>query len=180
MDKERVVYAIYDPYTFNPVYVGITINIVVRSKMHLKAEGNTEKDKWIRALRDKAIIPEIKILETCSFDLASARESYYMVKYIKMGYNLFNCNKHHWAMTTNTQFDMRLDLQGLIKQEAKNMHISTSELINSITELYFKQNGKINLCDNCNPLLKQNRIYSKEKPELKYDFSLNSGIVKMK
>lgn len=73
-------------------YVGNTKHPKTRLKQHIKdAENrqNTEKQRWIKNLREKGLIPEMEILEKIENDeLARKVEEETVIKYIDTVFNI--------------------------------------------------------------------------------------------
>jgi hypothetical protein len=86
------VYALVDPFTEVPAYVGITHNPHVRLYQHIHADDlNIEKRKWIQKLALIQAQPNMKILEEVdNEDQAKPRERYWIQFYESQGIQLTN------------------------------------------------------------------------------------------
>lgn len=56
-------YALIDPNSNKPKYIGITNNPEERLKRHINDVSITKKTKWIKSLKDGGILPTMKILK---------------------------------------------------------------------------------------------------------------------
>jgi len=85
------IYALIDPRTGRPFYVGKTNNIKVRLKSHRTGRGNTRCAFYIRGIRSEGLRPEIKILETCS-DLEWEEKEREWISKMNQKYDIVNCS----------------------------------------------------------------------------------------
>jgi len=87
-----VIYALVDPRDFLIRYVGLSENIYMRFKQHLRCEGtNVGKNRWIEELNANQEIPNVWNLETAR-DREEARflEEEWIDRLLKQGFPLLN------------------------------------------------------------------------------------------
>ena len=87
------IYALIDPITNEPRYVGRTNDPETRYKLHLawKSESNnTPKRQWVAALLQDGVRPLREVLEEVSSETADTAESKWICDYIDRGYKLTN------------------------------------------------------------------------------------------
>ena len=69
------VYALVDPRTDVVFYIGITNSINEQLKQHINyKDSNTEKRAWIQRLKEKNLVPSMKVLDMVVNLLASWEE----------------------------------------------------------------------------------------------------------
>lgn len=89
---EYDIYILIDPRNGTVRYVGRTTDPETRYRQHLNCDGNnTEKNTWIRELREQDLRPQMLILETIKGRAYSKeREAHVIHAYIKAGAPLTN------------------------------------------------------------------------------------------
>lgn len=88
------VYALIDPITNKPKYVGVTKHTLsFRLKSHMQAKDNGMKAHWIKKLKSKGLKPKIILLEIVG-GLAhpGTSEKFWIRHYENSGEYLFNIN----------------------------------------------------------------------------------------
>jgi hypothetical protein len=87
----QFIYALTDPVTDEVRYVGITDNAHTRYMQHCNDTRDNHSDKavWIKSLKDRLLLPGLKILEIAEFDVLQ-REKYWIKYYADQGANLTN------------------------------------------------------------------------------------------
>lgn len=92
MDTEYI-YALIDPATNEPRYVGRTSNPDQRYKLHLAWQseaGNSPKRQWIAALSKAGLRPLLQVLEEAPSVTADLAEAKWIKGYLDKGYVLTN------------------------------------------------------------------------------------------
>jgi hypothetical protein len=70
--RKTIVYGLVDPDTREIMYVGRTVNPYARMVQHLKARGNSHRDRWIRDLQEEGKEPTMIVLDVLERDSADA------------------------------------------------------------------------------------------------------------
>jgi predicted GIY-YIG superfamily endonuclease len=115
----RYIYLLKDPTNNKIVYVGETINIKRRFDTHRYGTNDDSKDKkeWLKSLKLKKLTPIIEIIDFAdSKQEAFGKENFYISKYLKEGYKLFNIR--------NTKTLKQFDLKGNLIAEFENCVIA--------------------------------------------------------
>lgn len=87
----NIVYALVDPRTDLPRYVGSTMNAVSRLSSHRSGTGNRAKDAWIAELKGLGLEPHLRVLEkVIDSDDLDAAEKRWAIRLRKEGAVLFN------------------------------------------------------------------------------------------
>ncbi len=81
MDTQISIYALVDPRTKLPFYVGKTNNPKVRLKGHRTGRGITPSAKFIREIRSAGYRPDMEILEICDRRTWPEREAFWVKLY---------------------------------------------------------------------------------------------------
>jgi hypothetical protein len=94
-DTHRVyrVYALLDPTTGVPHYVGQTANTLAnRRQDHVRKPGVTKKGEWVRGLLDAYLEPQIVLLEELTGHRQDAyeRETYWIRRFRSEGHPILN------------------------------------------------------------------------------------------
>ncbi len=86
------IYVLKDPRCGSVRYVGQTIDPEARYQQHLRNEfgGNHEKQNWISTLLALGMKPQFEIVEQCSWDWLTERESFHCKEFTKLGAILLN------------------------------------------------------------------------------------------
>ena len=86
------VYALVDPRTDVVFYIGITNSINERLKQHINyKDSNTEKRAWIQRLKEKNLVPSMKVLDMVKNRMAAVEcEEYWIYYYLGQGVQLTN------------------------------------------------------------------------------------------
>lgn len=87
------IYALCDPLSGTPRYIGKSLNPQRRLTYHLsqqKQGGNWQKKRWLSALREMGLRPTILILEVCTLENWCLKEAYWIRKYRGQTYALLN------------------------------------------------------------------------------------------
>lgn len=84
--KEITIYALKDPITKQPFYVGASKNIKSRFSNHC-SRPTTKKGKELQL---EELTPLLEILEQCPLEKAKDTENYWMQYYEKQGFKLHN------------------------------------------------------------------------------------------
>jgi hypothetical protein len=94
--KTHMIYALVNPITNEPFYVGETTNLATRLSKHFGvSEPHKNKNEYIQDLISKGYKIKTWILDSCidNKEEAVKIESEYIEKYRKAGYKLLNRNK---------------------------------------------------------------------------------------
>ena len=86
------IYALVDPRDDFIRYVGKTKNLDIRLRGHLRCTVGA-KAVWISELRDKALLPQIIVLEETSKLKWQGAEQRWIAQFRTMGFNLFNISR---------------------------------------------------------------------------------------
>jgi GIY-YIG catalytic domain len=81
MDTQIAIYALIDPRTKLPFYVGKTNKPQIRLKGHRSGRGTTPTAKFIREIRAAGYRPDMKVLELCDEKYWQDREAYWIERY---------------------------------------------------------------------------------------------------
>lgn len=95
------IYALIDPRTFKPFYVGLSVDPKQRLRNHIRSiyhnRKQTASGKYIKKLADDGLIPQMMIIETISiqtprpdFFIAFRRERYWINRFKELGHSLTN------------------------------------------------------------------------------------------
>jgi predicted GIY-YIG superfamily endonuclease len=84
--RTKFLYAIKDPHTNTPVYVGQTVNVERRYQEHLR--GNQRIDQWMREMIGMGVLPETEIISRHHRAINAAERS--MIRRMSRKYSLFN------------------------------------------------------------------------------------------
>lgn len=88
------VYALVDPRDMSIRYIGLTRDAQRRYAMHLLYPGKTDKDAWLRELKDASVYPSMTVLESMETKSeAEARENYWIQHYLSINAPLTNTSK---------------------------------------------------------------------------------------
>jgi len=88
----RYAYALVDPRTNEPRYVGVTVNPAQRLASHIAGciDGNTAKDEWLAGLLNENMEPQIKVLEQIPEGKAPQTEARWIQRLSQEGHELTN------------------------------------------------------------------------------------------
>lgn len=89
MTKHVDIYALADPRTETVRYIGQSVNVTARTKMHL-FERVGIKGEWIAELAGQRLEPTISVLTKVDASSADRVEREYIQRYLDMGCNLLN------------------------------------------------------------------------------------------
>ena len=78
---EIAIYALIDPRTNLPFYVGKTNKPKVRLKSHRSGAGITPCAKFIREIKSEGLRPLMQTIEVCDEDVWRSREAYWVERY---------------------------------------------------------------------------------------------------
>ena len=85
------IYALLDPETGEPRYVGKAINPQVRYAQHLSERSRkTHKQRWIARLMADGVVPALELLEQVAEPEWQAAERHYIAEYRQLGARLVN------------------------------------------------------------------------------------------
>mgnify|MGYP001031736385 CR=1 FL=1 len=85
------IYALLDPETGEPRYVGKAINPQVRYAQHLSERGRkTHKQCWLAKLNAYGLVPTLELLEQVPEPEWQAAERHYIAEYRRLGARLTN------------------------------------------------------------------------------------------
>ena len=84
------IYALIDPGTGVPRYVGQTTNLDARLKMHLSTPSSVAVKIWIHSLKQEGKQPSIQMLEKTNLKEANGREAYWIRHIISRGNDILN------------------------------------------------------------------------------------------
>jgi hypothetical protein len=91
--KTTFIYALVDPITDLPRYIGKSDNPIDRYKEHLYDKNKSYKCSWINYLKEKSLLPILRIIEECDFKFWKEREIYWVSFCIECGIKLTNLTK---------------------------------------------------------------------------------------
>lgn len=75
------IYALVDPDTGQPRYVGKSDNPIYRFRRHLKDDSDTHKSRWIRTLLRNGKFPKLRVLQAVRFDEWQEAERYWIAQF---------------------------------------------------------------------------------------------------
>ena len=84
------IYTLSDPITLEIKYVGKTFRIGRRLNDHLKCNGKSKKDAWIKSLLNKNVKPILEIVEITDEKNCNWLEQYWISQFIAWGFKLKN------------------------------------------------------------------------------------------
>lgn len=87
------IYALLDPRTNHPFYVGMTTNVDRRFKQHIYGTGGDQplKDRYVKGLRDAGLVPNVHVLDVVLVKRdALRREVWWWWILSSEGYSLVN------------------------------------------------------------------------------------------
>lgn len=84
------IYALCDPYTDEPRYIGQTKTLVTRYRTHLTEQVNKAKVVWMESLLSAGQLPHIAVLAVVSPQIADEMEAFWIWKYRVSGAVLLN------------------------------------------------------------------------------------------
>lgn len=97
---DTCIYALYDPRTKTPRYVGQTSMPKERFTTHMRDKGGKAKKLWLDELASEGLSPEFIILEYAMWADCDQRERYWAQKFVGEGHALTN------AMNTYPMLDL--------------------------------------------------------------------------
>jgi len=74
MSESGVVYALYDPRTNEPKYVGASKQPKQRLRTHINGGSNTDVEQWVDELKENDCKPVMQIIDVAPVDELSQRE----------------------------------------------------------------------------------------------------------
>ena len=91
------IYGLLDPDNGRVRYVGGTKDLERRNRQPagkwLYSKGNSMKNRWVRSLVERGILPELVLLENTTLDKWVARRRDWIASFRRAGYNLLNSDK---------------------------------------------------------------------------------------
>lgn len=84
------IYALVDPHTLQPCYIGQTNDLAARYRGHLREESNKQKRAWLDTLLSEGQLPYITSLDVATPESADELERYWIWVYRMRGAQLFN------------------------------------------------------------------------------------------
>lgn len=90
---EYTVYALIDPDTGIPHYVGATADLEQRVRIHRSSIANATNPSlrdWLAGLREHGKRPAVQVLETCDERSSNQREREWIQHFLDEGYPLLN------------------------------------------------------------------------------------------
>ena len=103
----RYIYLLKNPEDNKIVYVGETVNIKHRFIKHKCGSiyDSEDKKEWLKYLKSKDLNPIIEIIDFADNKQdALIKENFYISKYLKEGYKLFNININNYTSNINNYF----------------------------------------------------------------------------
>jgi hypothetical protein len=118
-ERAITIYALIDPRTDGVRYVGKSVNVVQRYRIHCVARGNRHSAVWIRSLRNVGLRPVLTILEVATEEMWEERERYWIAFYREQGCDLTNLTDGGEGMhgiSPSAETRRKLSMAGLIAQ----------------------------------------------------------------
>lgn len=84
------IYTLSDPFTLEVKYVGKTVRVNRRLNDHLKCNGKSKKDAWIKSLVNKGSKPVLDVVEITDEENCNWLEQYWISQFRTWGFNLKN------------------------------------------------------------------------------------------
>lgn len=84
------IYTLADPITHSIKYVGKTFRINRRLNDHLRCDGNSKKDTWIKSLKNKNLTPILEIIDATDEFNCDFLEQYWISQLKAWGFTLKN------------------------------------------------------------------------------------------
>jgi len=102
------VYALIDPRSHQPRYIGKALDVRQRDRNHFNQSkyGHSAKDEWVRGLRADGLRPDLIVIEECTPAESAAREKYWIARARWRGIPLLNM-KHGGQGRLNTSEETR-------------------------------------------------------------------------
>lgn len=133
---DNLIYALYCPYTNNPVYIGKTNKGIDRPFMHIKEKSHSNKvNEWVKILKSEGKQPIVVILEhSCPEDLIFDKEHFWILNFQKKGYLLLNQTAITPIIIANQQFDKNYidddysEIRIFIKAKRKQNNLTQKDL----------------------------------------------------
>jgi hypothetical protein len=134
---DNIIYALYDPYCNQPVYVGQSIKGFTRPFEHIKEKSHSDKvNEWVQDLKKDGKSPVLVILEhDCSPDLLNDKELFWIQRFIQKGFPLLNqvhitvkfiINK--FLIVSNIDDDYLIEVKKYIKYKRKLNKLTQQDL----------------------------------------------------
>lgn len=138
------IYALYEPGSDKPVYIGQSVNIGERYRQHINGECGTIKGRWIKKLIADGGAPEIKILEVCSPMSLDAREKHWIDREFSSPESK-TVNRRHVTKVPNvapmkTQFTTGVDTNSALQIAAMLSGVNMSDIISSLVWRHIAEN----------------------------------------
>ncbi len=128
---KNIIYAVCDPESYCPIYIGQSSTGINRPMTHIKNKSHSDKlNQWIFDLNKKNQAPIIIVLESTTHEsLLNDKEIYWIKKYIGLGYSLLN--KINICINTSSRDENILNTQlveiGNFVKENRLFHKLTQE-----------------------------------------------------
>jgi len=95
------IYGLVDPRDFTVRYIGASVDVYTRYRIHLFERTGAKKVAWLDELKDLGLKPEIKILENVTIVARDEAEAKWIQYFIHKGANLTNAtNTKAWRYLT--------------------------------------------------------------------------------
>jgi len=123
-----LIYGLKCPKTHDYKYIGKSSNGLIRPKTHLTLSHNVSVRLWVEELREEGLCPLIDVIEECSEDNLSERETFWIAYYHELVSPLMNIIKYEGASITKIQKELEIQEQKLIdklnkvKQNISNLN----------------------------------------------------------
>ena len=115
------IYALIDPITREPRYVGKSDRPKIRLLQHEKDGSNSHKANWIKCLKRRGLRPELSILCAVNKTKWEEVEKHYILKFRMLGYKLTNICDGGQGVTHTPEIRAKLSAA------VKNTHWSKSD-----------------------------------------------------
>jgi len=142
--SDLLIYGLKCPKTHDYKYIGKSSNGLIRPKTHLTLSHNVSVRLWVEELREEGLCPLIDVIEECSEDNLSERETFWIAYYHELVSPLMNIIKYEGASITKIQEELEIQEQKLIDKLNKvKQNISN---LNNIYEFikYIRKERNIN------------------------------------
>jgi DNA-binding XRE family transcriptional regulator len=127
-EYKNIIYAVCDPDSFNPIYIGKSTTGINRPLDHIKTKSHSDElNNWIKELNTVNKSPIIIILESTNCEtFLEDKETYWIKKYISMGFKLLNKSKI--TLLDEITIESPIDIANFIRDNRLFRKMSQDEL----------------------------------------------------
>lgn len=130
------IYSLSDPRDLKIRYIGKTTNIKVRFNAHIKGKDGklSKRGIWISELNQLCLMPILKIIEECSYEVGTDRETFHIRTAFANGANLLNTNFQLPNLKLSTSFLAILPNRSLyiLDAYAKSLNVDRERVASKI------------------------------------------------